>query len=283
MDKIIKSISEILEATNNRDISKLLVFSKHKINKNGSYGSRLHSLLSTFEIISSPEQTARLNNLEDEKKKAIQKAVLLLYPIQDDAPEITEIIYKADPNLSRENEFVQHIDDLELINNISLVMNLLERKPPKFWMDYKSNPDIKNGLLEDDYRSEFFRMLGMKYQVSSEEESKIGRTDLVLKSTSINRRIFEFKVWGRNNYQNTSSQLLKYLTEIDDSGVVIMGNCRKNKNITFDEYEKIIKSTEYIDNSIRVKQTNHGIEYYEAYYSVNGNEKKIFHFILNLK
>ena len=122
---------------------------------------------------------------------------------------------------------MQYIDDLELIDDISLVMNLLERKPPKFWTDYKSNSNAK--LYEDDYRSEFYRMLGMKYQVGSEEESKIGRTDLTLKSTSINRKIFEFKIWNRNDYLDTSSQVLRYLTETEDSGFVIMGNEWKTK------------------------------------------------------
>lgn len=280
MDRIIKSLSEILE-NKHKEISDLLVFSKHHINESSTYGNRLFSTLSTFEIISPPVQTSKLNDLENEKKSVIRDAVLLLFPLQDNAPEITEIIYKADPELSRENEFVQYIDDLELIDDISLVMNLLERKPPKFWTDYKSNS--KNKLLEDDYRSEFYRMLGMKYQIGSEEESKSGRTDLSLKSTSINRKIFEFKVWSRNDYLDTSKQVLGYLTEIEDSGFVIMGNNRKTKNITELEYKSVIESKEYIDNSMQIKQTKHGLKYYEADYNFNGNIKKIYHFILNLK
>lgn len=280
MDRIIKSLSEILEKRH-KDISDLLVFSRHKIHVSGTFGSRVHSTLSTFEIISPPAQTSELNELVDEKKKVIYNAVILLFPVQDKAPEITEIIYKADPMLSRANEFVQFIDDIELINDISLAMNLLERKPPKFWLDYRSS--LKTQLLEDYYRSEFYRMLGMKYQVGSEEESKTGRTDLTLKSSSINRKIFEFKVWNRNGYLDTSTQVLAYLTEIEDSGFVIMGNNRKTKNITEIEYKKVIESKEYIDNSMQIKQTTHGLRYYEACYDFNGNTKKIYHFILNLK
>lgn len=280
MDRIIKSLSEILE-NKHKEISDLLVFSRHNIDESSTFGSRVHSTLSTFEIISPPVQTSKLNDLGEEKKKIIHDAVLLLFPIQDNAPEITEIIYKAAPELSRANEFVQYIDDLELINDISLAINLLERKPPKFWIEYKSNSN--GNLLEDDYRSEFFRLFGMKYHVSSEEESKIGRTDLILKSTSINRKIFEFKVWNRNDYLETSKQLLGYLTEVEDSGFVIMGNSRKTKIITELEYETVIKSKEYIDNSMQTKQTNHGLKYYVAEYDFKGNKKKIYHFILNLK
>ncbi|NOZ47123.1 MAG: hypothetical protein GXO79_10130, partial [Chlorobi bacterium] len=135
MDRIIKSISEILE-NNHKDISDLLVFSRHNIDESSTFGSRVHSTLSTFEIISPPVQTSKLNDLGEEKKRVIHDAVLLLFPMQANAPEITEIIYKADPQLSRETEFIQYIDDLELINDISLAINLLERKPPKFWIDY---------------------------------------------------------------------------------------------------------------------------------------------------
>lgn len=280
MDRIIKSLSEILEIKH-KEISDLLIFSRHNIDESSTFGSRAHSTLSSFEIISPPIQTSRLNNLGEDKKKVIHEAVLLLFPVQDNSPEITEIIYKADPELSRETEFVQYIDDLELIDDISLVMNLLERKPPKFWTDYKSNSNAK--LYEDDYRSEFYRMLGMKYQVGSEEESKIGRTDLTLKSTSINRKIFEFKIWNRNDYLDTSSQVLRYLTETEDSGFVIMGNEWKTKNITELDYKPVIESKEYITNSMKSKRTKHGLKYYEADYIFNGNRKKIYHFILNLK
>ncbi|MFW5803796.1 MAG: PD-(D/E)XK nuclease domain-containing protein [bacterium] len=280
MDRIIKSLSEILEKKH-KEISDLLVFSRHNINESSTFGSRAHSIVSTFEIISPPVQTSQLKDLGEEKKKVIHDAVLLLYPIQDSAPEITEIIFKADPQLSRKSEFIQYIDDLELINDISLAINLLERKPPKFWINYKSNPKIN--LYEDDYRSEFYRMLGMKYQVGSEEESKTGRTDLTLKSTSINRKIFEFKVWNRNDYLETSKQVLGYLTEIEDVGFVIMGNNRKMKNITELEYKPVIECKNYIANSIKLKQTKHGHKYYQADYDFNGNTKRIYHFILNLK
>jgi hypothetical protein len=278
MDIVIKSISEILHFQH-KEIADLLVLSRHRINE-GNFGKRLHSNLSTFEIISSPLHTLKLSQLGQDKKNAILEAVYLIFPLKDNAPEITEIIFNADPNMSNETEFIQFIDNDELINNISIATNLLERKPPKFWVDYKSN---KGNLLEDDFRSEFFKLLGMKYQISSEEESKGGRTDLVIKSSSLDRKIFEFKVWGRNGYKTVSSQLLNYLTEIDDVGFVIMGNNRKANNINFDEYEDIIVTPDYIGDSLKKLRTTHGIEYYETDYSFKGRIKKIFHFILNLK
>lgn len=280
MDKVIRSLSDMLK-TSCKEISDLLVLSRHKINESSTFGTKTHSIISTFEIISPPLQTASLNQLSEEKKKIILKLVLLLFPIMDNKPEITELRFIADSNMSSTDEFIQFIDDDELINDISIAINLIERKPPKFWVNYKNSS--KSNLLEDDYRSEFFRMLGMKYQVGSEEESKIGRTDLILKSTTVNRKIFEFKVWGRNDYLKTSQQLLGYLTEIDDSGFVIIGNSRKTKNINDNEYNPIIKCSEYIKNTLQKKKTNHGINYFQAEYSYNGNRKRIYHFILNLK
>ncbi len=283
MDKVIQTLIKILSVTN-PSISKLLTFSKSRLVKSNSFGTKYNSIISDFEIISPPIQTAKLKSLTEVEKKEILSAVLLIYPIADNSPEITELIFKADIHLSSDAEFIQIINDEDLINDISIAFNLLERKPPKFWKDYKNNNvNSENKLLEDDYRSEFYRMLGMKYIIGSEEESKTGRTDLVLKSSSINRKIFEFKIWERNDYKETTQQLLKYLTEIDDTGFVIMGNSKTNKNITEDEYEFVIKYSKYIEDSMNIKLTSHGLKYYEADYMINDNKKRVYHFILNLK
>lgn len=152
MDKVIRSLSDMLKARN-KNISDLLLLSKHKIDESNTFGSMVHSTISAFEIISPPKQTAELKQLPDEKQKLIFELVLLIFPIMDNAPEIREIRFVADTNMSSTDEFVQYIEDDELINDISLAINLMERKPPKFWIDYKKN--TKNNLLEDDYRSEF--------------------------------------------------------------------------------------------------------------------------------
>ena len=280
MDEVINTLIEILSITDKK-ISELLIFSKYKVNQSSTFGTRVHSTLSTFEIISPPVQTAKLNALNEEEKEKIFNAVLLIFPVKESAPEISEVIYEADTSLSSTLDFVQIIRNEELVNDISVALNLLERKPPKFWIDFKNGKT--NSLFEDDYRSEFFRMLGMKYQISSEEESKAGRTDLIIKSSSLNRKVFEFKIWKRNNYLKTSSQLLKYLTEIDDAGFVIMGNDSKTNSISESDYIPIIKCSEYISKSMKNEFTQHGYGYYTAEYFYKSKRKKIFHFILNLK
>lgn len=281
MDNIINSLAEMLKIEN-KEIADLLVLSKHNIDDSGQYSPKgAHTTLAKFEIISPPKFAVKLNNLSSEKKNIIKNLVYALFPVKNGGIDITDILYLADPNLSADTEFIQYIEDEQLILDVSLAMNLLERKPPKFWNDYKSNTLSKP--LEDDIRSEFFRMLGMKYIVGSEEESKVGRTDLTLKSSSINRKIFEFKVWGRNDFKTTSKQLLKYMSEIDDSGFLIMANDRLTKNITLSEYKSVVECDGYISQSLETKKTIHGLEYYTAEYNFNGNQKKINHFILNLK
>jgi hypothetical protein len=279
MDKTIRSLQQMLRENYN-NIAELLYLSRHNIDESGSYGSRAHSVISKFEIISPPQQTASLAALREEEIKAIFRCALLLYPIKSDSPEITEISFKADPELSSEVEFVQYIDDEALIKDISNAIHLLQRKQPTFWKNWVDEGGDRP--LEDDFRSAFYRMLGMKYQVSSEEESQDGRTDLILKSTSCNRKIFEFKVWKRNDWKDTSEQLLKYLTESDDSGFVIVANDKKTENVTEAEYNQVIESASFIKGSTYKSITEHGIEFYKASYNFNGVDKKVYHFILNL-
>lgn len=62
-----------------------------------------------------------------------------------------------------------------------------------------------------------------------------------------------------------------------------MVNNRRASNIEYSEYISIIQTQAYVDNSSKNKLTSHGIKYYEADYLFNGNLKKVFHFILNLK
>ncbi len=281
MDKVINSLAEMLKK-DYKEIADKLVLSKHNIDDSGQFSPKgAHTTLAKFEIISPPKFSVELNNLDSDKKRIIKDLVLVLFPVKNGGIDITDIVYLADPDLSSDTEFIQYIEDEQLISDISLAMNLLERKTPKFWNDYKSN--TSNKPLEDDIRSEFFRMLGMKYIVGSEEESKVGRTDLTLKSSSINRKIFEFKVWGRTGYKATSQQIMKYMTEVDDSGFIIMANDRLTKNIIFSEYRPIIECEEYICKSLVTNKTNHGLEYFTAEYDFKGNRKRIHHFILNLK
>ena len=84
-----------------RDIADLLSDSRHEIIESGTYGSRLHSTVSTLLIKSSPKKVALLTKLTSEQKEKIKEAALLFYPIQDNCPEIREILFKAIPSLAK--------------------------------------------------------------------------------------------------------------------------------------------------------------------------------------
>lgn len=92
----IKAIRKILEVQGEKDLAELLKHAKGKLTESGSYGTYTNSFLSTFEIHGPPERIAILAALSKEKKDIIEKAIYLVYPLQDESPEINNIIYKVD-------------------------------------------------------------------------------------------------------------------------------------------------------------------------------------------
>lgn len=100
MDEIIDGIREVLSASGNQVIADLLVDANHEISESSAYGTRLYSTISTFVITSNPKNIALLNGLSVTEKEKIKEAAILFYPIQDNSPEIREIIFKAVPKKS---------------------------------------------------------------------------------------------------------------------------------------------------------------------------------------
>lgn len=104
MDDIIEGIREVLTTSGDQNIADLLEGASHEIIGSGTYGSRVHSVLSTFVVAAPPKNAALLNNLSTGQREKIKKAALLFYPIQNDAPEIEEILFKAVPNKTVKKE-----------------------------------------------------------------------------------------------------------------------------------------------------------------------------------
>lgn len=133
-DKIVEFLSQILEIEH-KEIAELLKYSNCNLIESSKFGSRSYSTLSSFEIISPPVQTSKLNNLVEEKKKVILNAVLLLFPIKDNAPEITEIIFRADTHLAR-------VDKVAIETSYNLTNEIKESKKsevgnePKIFISY---------------------------------------------------------------------------------------------------------------------------------------------------
>lgn len=96
VDIDIKKIRKILEYKDRQDLSDLLINSTSYLNVSSSYGSRSYSLVSIFEIKSHPKNQAFIDKLSKEDKNEIFDAVLKVYPVKDEAPEIREVTYFPD-------------------------------------------------------------------------------------------------------------------------------------------------------------------------------------------
>lgn len=94
-DDIIK-IRKVLSYKGRQDLADLLQHSKSYLDESNTYGSRLYSRISTFHIKSHPSTHAKIDELSQQDKNLIFEAVLQVYPLLDNEPEITRIIYYPD-------------------------------------------------------------------------------------------------------------------------------------------------------------------------------------------
>ena len=162
---------------------------------------------------------------------------------------------------SLDNKFVQHM--LSGLESMS-------RKPRKFHD-------------ENDYRAYFYDLFNFLDGVlaTSEEESKKGRTDLIVRG-EFGTRIIEFKIWGRNDYKEIVKQTYDYLTDFQSKGYIIMVNKNKQKEID-KEYLKIMRNDRFkLKSSIaEVNDSKSDFKYYISQHKIGVKEKEITHFIIN--
>lgn len=95
-DLDIKKIRRILEYKKRQDLSDLLISSTSYLDVSSTFGSRSFSLISTFEIKSHPKIQAKIDQLSEADKNEIFDAVLKVYPVKNEEPEITEVTYFPD-------------------------------------------------------------------------------------------------------------------------------------------------------------------------------------------
>jgi len=89
----INKIRQILDYRGRNDLSELLSQSESKIQLSSSFGSKLYSILSTFEIYSPIECTEKLRKLSKVEHNLILSAIKEVYPVRDSSPEIFDIEY----------------------------------------------------------------------------------------------------------------------------------------------------------------------------------------------
>ncbi len=112
--KDIEKIRQILDYRGRNDLSELLSQSESKVQLSSSFGSKLHSLLSTFEIYSPFEYTEKLRRLTKEENNLILSTVKKVYPTREFSPEIFDIEYyislsMEDDDLGLEDSFWPNI------------------------------------------------------------------------------------------------------------------------------------------------------------------------------
>lgn len=95
-DADIKKLRKVLTCKGRQDLADLLRYSVSFLDESSTFGSRWYSRLSTFHIKSPPSVQEKLDNLSKKDKDEIFQALLLVYPLRDNEPEITEIIYYPD-------------------------------------------------------------------------------------------------------------------------------------------------------------------------------------------
>ena len=95
-DVDIKKLCTILTSKKRHDLVDMLSNSTSYLEESSTYGSRAFSTLSTFYLKYHPNKQYEIDNLPQTDKEEIFKAVRLIYPLQDNEPEITEIIYYPD-------------------------------------------------------------------------------------------------------------------------------------------------------------------------------------------
>lgn len=92
----IKKIRKILDYKGRQDLSELLRNSTSYLDVSSTFGSRSYSFISTFEIKSHPKTQMSIDKLSEADKKEIFEAVLKVYPVKNDEPEIIEVTYFPD-------------------------------------------------------------------------------------------------------------------------------------------------------------------------------------------
>lgn len=95
-DADIKKLRKVLTYKGRQDIADLLKHAVSFLDESSTFGSRWYSRLSTFHIKSHPSIQEKIDQLSKKDKEEIFQALLLVFPLRDNEPEVTEIIYYPD-------------------------------------------------------------------------------------------------------------------------------------------------------------------------------------------
>lgn len=146
---------------------------------------------------------------------------------------------------------------------------------------------VKNINLEAPFQVFFHSLLKINYQSADLEVEKGPRKiDLKIEDSKKlpHRMIMEFKGWWNNDKNEVIKQCLGYLTDFEESAVIIMINNLKS-GIEKKYKEKIILTNKtYVSNSLTEKKYKSTMfNYFKSEHTVNEKTKTIYHFIISPK
>ena len=102
----VKLLKKILKSQNQTELADMLKNSKSSLEISDSYGSLAFSHLSAFNIHSSLTTYNDLKTLSDKSKKLIHEAVLVIYPLQSNSPEIVGVNYLVDFSINEGSDVI---------------------------------------------------------------------------------------------------------------------------------------------------------------------------------
>ncbi len=173
---------------------------------------------------------------------------------------------------------------LELIDSTLVALRTFQALRPSYLREFMSTG---RQFKETDIRDDFKKLLEMRYSNSSAEcKYGDGLADVrVQKENSpLESMIFEFKIWGRNDYLSVIDQTMKYMTSFETRAAIVMVN--QNKTSIAEGYlSKIIESHPgYVRESLSVKPAlpESNLDHFSSRHtSCSGREVTVYHFILD--
>lgn len=175
----------------------------------------------------------------------------------------------------------------EILKSTMIALRSFQASKPAYVQEFIQNQG-QGSIKETDFRDDFKRLMEMRFE-NSVAECKYGDglADVRIQKvgSQLESMIFEFKIWGRNDYQDVVMQTMKYVTSFENCAVIVMINPNR-KSLAKEYPEKVILSQNtYIGESLISKPllSNSNLEHFSSeHMTETGKTIKIFHFIFEI-
>lgn len=166
----------------------------------------------------------------------------------------------------------------EVATQLMILPPIWQESPP-IWLSHK-------GIDESNCRDEIDRHFRARGLFSVPEyESHEGRTDLLIRQGTdrLSQIRIEFKVWGRHDYKEVPTKPLKYFTDVESIGLVVMINPNKRKDIGPDYRRNVLASQTDVKSVIsRPFDTEEFPDHFiSVHESALGNRVEVLHLVIN--